>query len=726
MNFLDNVVMELSSIYKRFVSKGVIENDYYHNKKIQLLNSYIFFWSILIIVFSMVDILTYYKFYDEKFHLERYRYNGLYTQLGTLLCFWLVYTVNKYHLFKWARIFFILTAIINFSLFAYVINTGRYLEYFFILLPILALTLFRKNLFPFIMVFVSFGLYLATYYAFDIYPKDYTKRILDTSMFCVFLAIYLLTNYFKKLNIENENLLRLEKDKVVSDKMILEQQELELRELSEFKSHFFINLSHEIRTPLTLIQGYTSQIDLKGELAVNQEKLNVITEQTHQMQAIINNIMDLSKMDSKEFTIHAKPFDVYDLLHYNYTNFKPLFEKKGIDFSLQTAQVKNTIQIDKELFDKVLNNLLSNALKFTSVKGMVVLKAIFIGEHLCIQVIDNGIGIPKHEIDLVFTRFYQVKNDITKSQGSGIGLAFTKSIVEAHGFAITLESEPGIITKFSIEIPKSSVSKLNKASIAINPESLSIDVVAQKESTSDRGKKPKILLVDDHEQMRVYLTKILVSYEVVEAEHGKHALEILKKDSFDLIVTDFMMPVMDGEALVKTLKKQHNKTPILVLTARTDQQGKLNMLRLGIDGYLHKPFLEEELLLQVKNAIRLYKNMTAFQDDLPVAEKKELDEYAEKFQKELIDYISENLTSPLLGVEDVAAFFKTSRSTLNRRTKSILGQTVNDLILEARLSHARKLRIEDPYLNKKQIAAEVGLSNTTYLFKKMGERYGQI
>ena len=168
------------------------------------------------------------------------------------------------------------------------------------------------------------------------------------------------------------------------------------------------------------------------------------------------------------------------------------------------------------------------------------------------------------------------------------------------------------------------------------------------------------------------------------------------------------MPVMDGETLVKQLKQQQDKTPVIVLTARTDHQGKLSMLRLGIDGYLHKPFMEEELLMNIKNSISLYKNIVEFDKDNSPETLKNLNEFADKFNTKLTSYINKNLNSPLLTVDTISEYMNVSRSTLNRKVKSLLGQTVIQLIQEARLEKARNLRAEDPFASKKQIAEAVG------------------
>ncbi len=235
----------------------------------------------------------------------------------------------------------------------------------------------------------------------------------------------------------------------------------------------------------------------------------------------------------------------------------------------------------------------------------------------------------------------------------------------------------------------------------------------------------KILLVDDHEPMRLYLKGVLKNYSVTQAGNGKEALEILKENnSFDLIITDYMMPVMDGEEFVKKLKQKQNKTPIIVLTARTDNQGKLFMLRLGIDGYLHKPFMEEELLINVHNSLKLYKNIKEFDQKNSISVVKKLNTHVTKFNTEITTYINKNMTSNLLSVDTVADYMNVSRSTLNRKTKSLLGLTVNQLIVEVRLAKARALKLEDPLASKKEIAEAVGASNTTHLFNNLKERYG--
>ena len=708
----------LVSFFKKISSLGVDSNNTNQkNKTIRLINLICILWYFAFTLIGSMILLGLISYTQEKF------YKGISVNIVGLFLIAIIHYLNKIKKSTLAAFSMLLFMVAYFFVVTTYTAPQKFMEFFYILIPIIGLVFFEKYVYSWLLLGICILIFNYTFIFLDFYQHK-GVLFLPPLMIWLFIINFLIVLYFKKLNHNNEKLLELERDKVLSDKIILEKQEAKLRELSEFKSHFFVNLSHEIRTPLTLIQGYTNQIDLKGSEETNNRKLDIIKAQCKQMQDIINSIMDLSKIESSQLQLSPKHVNLQVFLEKHFANFQGVFSKKNIVFQLNNYAKNTTILIDKNLFSKALNNLLSNALKFTATGGIVTINVNFINNQLIIEVKDNGIGIPKDEVELVYERFYQVKNDITKSQGSGIGLAFTKSIVDAHHFSIILHSIYNVGTSFNILIPleytQSYDNSLPKQEATLVTSTASIFP----EKPILKGKQ-KILLVDDHEPMRLYLKEVLKNYTITQAENGKDALDILKENNdFDLIITDYMMPVMDGEEFVKQLKQQQYKTPIIVLTARTDNHGKLSMLRLGIDGYLHKPFMEEELLINVRNSLKLYENVKEFDKNNDTQEVKQLNTHVTKFNTKITTYINKNITSNLLSVDTVADYMNVSRSTLNRKTKSLLGLTVNQLIVEVRLAKARTLKLEDPLATKKEIAEAVGASNTTHLFNNLKERYG--
>ncbi len=704
--------MKLKKLYSIWASYG-LSNTYENekNKRIKILNGYAVIWLHLILVFFLASLVSQgLSFFNDNSKLVINLTDAI-AQGLTALFLLPVLLLNKKHQFEVARVLFLSIAFINVFIYAVYIFPGNYTKYYFLINGGLSLSLFKKNLYPFILMLISFLFFLMPYYLFDIYPEDYIERLLLSPTLRLFITLYLLFNYFKRLNIKNEKLLSLEKDNVLSDKIILQKQEAELRKLNEFKSHFFVNFSHEIRTPITLIKGYTSRIDPKDD--ENQQKLNIVNEQISNIETILNNILDLSKIDDNKLHLEKSQVELLPFINKHYVDFIELYTKKDINFTLKADMPKLFILCDKEFFSKSLYNLLSNALKFTSQKGNVTIDINY-DTSLTISIIDDGIGIPEEDLAKIFDRFYQSKNDINQSQGSGIGLAFTKNIIEAHGFSINVESIPNKITKFTITIP----SKFVTEAVEFSNISKGAPVI----NTLD---KPTILIVDDHYQLRNYLKEVLKIYHILEAENGVEALKIIKNKKVDLLITDYMMPKMNGKTLVKHVKKVNVQIPVIILTARIDESVKLNMLRIGVDGYLIKPFLEEELLLTVKNSLTAYETILREKKSLSSLEIIDFDNSSSDFSVKITQKIQANISNSDFGVQDIADYFQISKSTLNRKVKTVLGQTTQQLILQARLEKAKELYLQNPKMTQKVIAKKVGLSNTTYLFRKLKETYGR-
>ena len=703
-------------MYTSIINIGV-KNTHNRNetKRIKLLNTYCLIWLHSSLIFIFLD----FTFKPPK------AYEDIITHIIASIIISAILFLNHINKTFIAKTLLIILCFAIFTLLSFNLKYSAYTIIYFAIIPTVTLSLFENNL----LAYISFILSILFFNWSDIFldpsfDKSRTLRHLlllkDPSAFGLFLSIFLIVLYFKKLNTKNENLLAIERDNALSDKIILEKQETELRELNEFKSHFFINLSHEIRTPVTLIKGYVSKITIKE--AENKKNLSIVNNQIQQVENILNSILDLSKLDENKLILERNHIEIIPFLNKHYSDFKGLFQKKNIAFNLNFNIYNITIHMDANLMSKSINNLLSNALKFTSKNGTVNIN-VELNDNLEINIIDNGIGIGTEDLDKIFNRFYQAKNHITQSQGSGIGLSFSKSIIDAHEFSISVTSIPNVNTNFKVLIPKEFISTTTLSN-NINLASYTKGYIAEKKATKNI---PTILIVDDHEQLRKYLVNTLQQYNIIEAENGKEALNILKNNDneIDILLTDYMMPIMDGEALVKEVKKMGIKIPIIVLTARVDDFAKLNMLRIGVDGYLNKPFIEEELQLFVKNSLRLYQNILENQDTLSTQEKTELNESAQKFNLKLTNYIIDNIAELDLSTQNIADYLNISQSTLNRRVKSLLGQTTKQFILQVKIEKARELHITNPYLSKKEIGFNVGIKNTSYLFKKIAENYGK-
>ena len=680
-------------------------------KKIKLFNTFCFCWYIIAFI-----LITNYLI---KKPINYINISAHLIEISIVFIGQFLHAKKKFNI---GRAIFVSILLINGTFFGLIFRPGKFIEFYLILVPGVSLVFFNNKKTNIAVLIISFLCFAIPNEFIKIYPK---VKLYGPAMSCLFFAYFILINYFKNLNLKNEKLLAIERDKALSDKIILEKQEIQLRELNEFKSHFFVNLSHEIRTPITLIKGYTSNINLKDNTDINNKKLDVVGNQINQIETILNNILNLSKLDANKLTLERNDIEIIPFLNKHYADFKELFNKKNITFNIAINISNLYVNMDPNLIEKSIYNLLSNALKFTPKKGTVSI-TVNLNDNLEINFCDNGIGIPEEDINKIFERFYQSKNDITKSQGSGIGLSFTKSIINTHGFSITANSIPNTETCFSILIPKQYTSKAKDYSQLENQDKNTTLNIEPDIKISLKKKEVKtVLIVDDHEQMRNYLASTLKEYNILEAEDGKEALKVIKNKKIDLLLTDYMMPIMDGKALVKEVKKMNLKIPIIVLTARVDDAAKLNMLRIGVDGYLNKPFVEEELLLTIKKSLELYSNIVDTQKHLTVTEKKELDDKAHEFNQKILKYINNNISNTEFTIHDIADYFNMSQSTLNRKTKTILGQTTQQVLMHIRVEKARDIWLKNPYLSKKEIGYKVGIINTSYLFKKIDETYGK-
>lgn len=389
----------------------------------------------------------------------------------------------------------------------------------------------------------------------------------------------------------------------------------EAKELAEYsnrlKSQFLTNISHELKTPLALILG---PIDLllnkpierfnEGEL---RNYLGIMQRNGKKMLEYIEDIMDLAKLNSKELKVQTRPVALFPFVQNLYTLFKTEVAYRDIDYQLNYEVNKQlVIPLDTKKIEKIINNLLSNAFKYTKDGGKIILSVLVVNQSIEIKVEDTGIGIPSEHLPYIFNRFYQVKKEgETIFSGTGVGLALVKELADIQGIEINVESILSKGSCFSFALPY-----VLPDSYVQEPSILMENISNSPVVSSNQ--KDTILIVEDNHDMRLFLKKILKDeYEIILAENGLKGLEVIQAQaaSISLMITDLMMPEMDGFELLENVKKQASTAdlPVIVLTARHEKDSRLNALRIGVDEYLTKPFSIDELFATVKHLIQNYK-----------------------------------------------------------------------------------------------------------------------
>ena len=509
------------------------------------------------------------------------------------------------------------------------------------------------------------------------------------------------------------------------------QQELKMREFEAYhlkevekmKSRFFENISHEFRTPLMLIKGPIEEL-ARGRIKDNiADYYKMLLRNTEKLQHLIDQLLDLTKIESETIPLKKECHDIITLTEAFTNSFIPLAEQKNIKLEFTSSTDSAFALLDKSNFEKIINNLLNNAFKFTGTGGIVSVE-IFVentdsSRTARISICDSGIGISTEDQSKIFNRFFQADDKSNRnSGGSGIGLAIVKELINLHGWNIIVKSKEKEGAEFIISVPLLSEDDVKNHSLnqGIAPEKESLD---ERNSRTIKfqytGTKPLLLLVEDSNDVRIYIESLLKEdYSVLLAENGKTGLEIAHENQPELIVSDIMMPVMDGLEFCKKIKTDLKTChiPVILLTAKASHQSKLEGLEFGADDYLTKPFDFEELSVRIKNLItqrRLLKDK--FNKDVGVsivsmATNTFDKEFLEKINRIIEDHLpDENFTS-----ENLAEELFVSRSQLNRKLNAITGQGPGEFIRIFKLKHAARL-ITEKKLSITQVALEVGFSS---------------
>ena len=516
----------------------------------------------------------------------------------------------------------------------------------------------------------------------------------------------------EKRNIELETIVDKRTNEVRKQKDILEEQAKKLLELDRLKSNFFANISHEFRTPLTLIMGQINNLLDSSMNETERKKLKTALSNSKQLQALINRLLELSKLESGEFKLKVSITDLNLFLRKILSAFESLTDRQNIKLEFNRFKEDVNVYIDREKIEEVFNNLISNAIKFTSANGKISLH-IYVEENqnefVKIIVADTGIGIKPEDVPKIFDRFYQVDSSETREyEGTGIGLAIVKEIIQLHKGTISVESSPGKGTEFCIRLPLGKQKFINETNVEIveapkeiaSPESQNLSgstVVENKEETEDENlNKEVILVVEDNSDMRSFIKENLEqNYKVIEAKNGSEGVKNAFESIPDLIITDVMMPSMNGFELTEKVKSD-NKTshvPIIMLTAKADEESKLKGLDTGVDDYLIKPFSTKELHARVGNLIKLRRLLKEKYKEISAINPSEID--AKPIDQELLNKvfhtIKEHLEDPGFSVTILAEEIGMSVSQLNRKLNGLINQSAGKLIRSTKLDYASQL-----------------------------------
>jgi signal transduction histidine kinase/ligand-binding sensor domain-containing protein/DNA-binding response OmpR family regulator len=533
-----------------------------------------------------------------------------------------------------------------------------------------------------------------------------------------------------------------------------------LQEIDTMKSRFFANISHEFRTPLTLILGPLEQFINHTFRGDPQKQYRVMFRYGNRLLQLINQLLDLSKLEAQKMTLHACALDIIEPIKGIVASFESMAKQKEIMLALQTNEEQLIVYIDLEKFEKIIINLLHNALKYTREGGRVnvsVSKDIPSNNNLQfksrnketikINVEDTGIGITADRLEKIFDRFYQVDDTYTrKHEGTGIGLALTKELVELHHGEIQVTSELGKGSTFSVFIPLGK-KHLGAHEIAEDVDSKIINYpsevkeiqaleasteseVIKVEKSNSRFPKsaPIILIVEDNADFRNYIRQQLFqTYNIQEAVDGADGLEKAKQIIPDLIVSDVMMPKIDGIQLCHQLKTEEitSHIPVILLTARASEQSKVDGLETGADDYLTKPFNVRELHVRIKNLINQRKRLRErFSHEVTLKAKEiAVTSTDEKFLNRAMEIVEKHMAEAEFDTQSMAWEVGMSRMQLHRKLSALTNHTPREFIRVYRLKRAAQL-LDKKAGNVTEIAYEVGFNNISHFAKRFRELFG--
>jgi len=530
----------------------------------------------------------------------------------------------------------------------------------------------------------------------------------------------------------------------------LEEVKLKERtEIDRMKSRFFANISHEFRTPLTLILGPVEKIIRESSGEEIEKNSNLIKSNAKRLLVLINQLLDLSKLESGKLNLKTTKANLISFIKGITRSFESLAERKNITLEVKADKEVIELYIDRDKLTKIMTNLLSNAFKFTPENGQITVTINKSDHNLVdIGVRDSGIGIPVEEQSKLFDRFYQVDSSFIKEhEGTGIGLALTKELVELHHGTIRVSSKPGEGAEFTVRLPlgRDHLKDMeiidqaeiendvvhdgveHQSEITLNNDSPKI---SGKENETDEDKNI-LLIVEDNQDVRDFIKdSIGADFQIEEASNGEMGVDKAQEIIPDIIISDVMMPKKDGIQLTKILKNDKNTShiPIILLTAKSEQESKLDGLETGADDYLTKPFDTRELRIRIKNLLNIRKNLQEKYSKgilLGKRSKKKLSDLEEQFMNRVIEVINNHLDQEDFSIEAFDRELGMGRVQIFRKLKALTGKSPSRYIRTIRLARARQM-IEEKSGNISEIAYAVGFGSPAYFSKCFKEEFGYL
>lgn len=513
--------------------------------------------------------------------------------------------------------------------------------------------------------------------------------------------------------------------------LVLELKQAEadkLRELDQLKSHFFANISHEFRTPLTLILGPVKKLlnnYAKGEIA---KELAMVHKNGIRLNHLVSQLMDLSRLEAGKMQLSLQSGDVIAFVRGIAHSFVSKADLKEINYEVQIDEQTLLTSFDPDKLQSILSNLLSNAFKYTQEEGRVDFEVRVLDEDkkLEYRVSDNGIGIPQDKLAHIFERFYRVEG--SEIEGAGIGLALTQELIHLYGGEIRVTSTEGEGTSFVVQLPLLPYDEEN------------IWQGSKKEAIYERATEkhptlpilnsthPTILLVEDNPDVRAFIVdQISGYYQVNEAKNGRDGWEILEKHVPDLIITDVMMPEMDGNAFTRKVKTEEisSHIPVIMLTAKGDKASKLEGLETGADDYLSKPFDADELLLRIRNLIeqrKLLREKFSQSGELRPAAVS-VNSLDESFLRRIMELVENHMGNDTFSIEELAGEIGMSRGNLHKKLKALTGMSPSVFVRTLRLHRAKDL-LKQQAGTAAEISYMTGFSSPAYFSKCFKDQFG--